>query len=234
MFKLMKLEYKKHKLFGYFPVVIMCIAAIFAVVALMGWGSRNEIEPMFPDFQSFMSLADIFIRTVFLIFSSVILAKIVIEEFRTGTIQLLFTYPVQRKQLMKAKLIVVFAFCFFSTVLATLITYLLAYLISPHLFLFEAPLEWNDIMLIFPATLINALMTAGVSLIPLFFGMKKKSAAATITWAVIIGILINGTISNGSEAVSLFQFIWIPLALGLLGLAIAYQSYRHIDKRDVA
>ncbi|MFS0560023.1 ABC transporter permease [Terribacillus sp. 179-K 1B1 HS] len=234
MFKLMKLESKKHKLAGYLPAVMICIVLIFAVVGLMGWGSRNEVETMFPDYQAFMSLADIFIRTVFLIFAGVILSRIVIEEYRTGTIQLLFTYPIQRKKLMKAKLIIVFAFCFSSIVFATVVTNILVYLISPHVYLFEAPVTWNDMMSAFPMTLVNALMTAGVSLIPLFFGMRKKSTAATITWAVLIGVLINGTVSNGDSTTSLFQFIWVPIALCIFGLAIAYFSYHQIDKRDIA
>lgn len=234
MFKLMKLEYKKHKLAGYIPGIVLCIIMIFAVVGLMGWGSRNEIESMFPDYQSFMSLADIFIRTVFLIFSGVILSRIVIEEYRTGTIQLLFTYPIKRKKLMKAKLIIVFAFCFFSIIFATLVTNILIYLISPHVYLFDTPVSWNDMVSVFPMTLVNALMTAGVSLISLFFGMRKKSTAATITWSVLIGVLINGTVSNGDSTMSLFQFIWVPLALCIFGLVIAYFSYHSIDKRDIA
>ncbi|MGE7184333.1 ABC transporter permease [Peribacillus sp. NPDC006672] len=233
MLKLMKLEYKKHHLSHYFKGVAIWILVIFALVALMGWGSRNEIEPMFPGYAAFMSLTNIFINIVFISFAAVILSRLVIDEYKNKTIHLLFTYPLQRKKLMQAKLFIVFIFCFGSIVIATFVINLLVFWISPHLFLFEKSVKMSEIISTVPSTLISALMMAGVSLIPLFFGMRKKSTAATITWAVIIGVLINATISNGGEQVSLSQFIIIPTVFCLFGLLIGYLSYRKVDKIDV-
>ena len=42
MFKLMKLEWKKHQLSSYFKGVAICIIAIFAAVSLMGLGAKGE------------------------------------------------------------------------------------------------------------------------------------------------------------------------------------------------
>lgn len=42
MFKLMKLEWKKHQLSSYFKSVAICIIAIFAAVSLMAWGMKAE------------------------------------------------------------------------------------------------------------------------------------------------------------------------------------------------
>ena len=44
MFKLMKLEWKKHKLSSYFKGVAICIIAIFASVSLMGMGVKGEVR----------------------------------------------------------------------------------------------------------------------------------------------------------------------------------------------
>lgn len=233
MLKLMKLEYKKHHISRYFKGIGISIILIFVLVALMGWGSRNEIETMFPDYTSFMSLANIFIRIVFITFSAVLLSRLVIDEYKNKTMHLLFTYPLQRKKIMQAKLFIVFLFCFSSIVIATFVINLLTFWISPHLYLFEKPVKMSEIISTVPSTLITALMMAGVSLIPLFFGMRKKSTAATITWAVIIGFLINATVSNGEETVSLSEFIVIPTVFCLFGLLIGYLSYRKVDKMDL-
>ncbi|MDO3662775.1 ABC transporter permease [Bacillus sp. C28GYM-DRY-1] len=233
MLKLMKLEYRKHHLSQYFKGVALWILIIFTLVALMGWGSRNEIEPMFPAYADFMSLTNIFIRIVFISFAAVILSRLVIDEYKNKTIQLLFTYPLQRKKLMQAKLSIVFLFCFISIVIATFVINLLIFSISPHLYLFEKPVDMNEIISTVPSTLITALMMAGVSLIPLFFGMRRKSTAATITWAVVIGVFINATVSNGGETVSLSQFIIIPTIFCLFGLLVGYLSYRNVDKKDL-
>lgn len=101
MFKLMKLEWRKHHLSGYFRGVAICIVAIFAAVGLMAWGSKVDSDLMFTDYAGFMSLANIFIRVTFIIFSAVILSRLVIDEYRSKTMQLLFTYPLQRKKSCK-------------------------------------------------------------------------------------------------------------------------------------
>ncbi|MFP7158001.1 ABC transporter permease [Priestia aryabhattai] len=234
MLKLMKLEYKKHRLSRYIKNVVICILAIFFIAALMGWGSRNEIEPMYPDYADFMSLANIFIRIVFICFSSVILSRLIIDEYKNKTIQLLFTYPLQRKKLMQAKLLIVFVFCFVSIIIATFIIDLLIFWINPHIYLVEKPVKVNDIISTVPSTIIGALMMAGVSLIPLFFGMRKKSVATTITSSLVIGFLINATISSGGETVSLYEIVAIPGVLCLLGLLIGYLAIRKVDHIDIA
>lgn len=232
MLKLMKLEWKKNCLSSYFKGLLICIIAIFAAVSLMGWGSERQNDPMFPDYFEYMSLTNIFIRIVFIIFSAVILSRIVIDEYRSNTIQLLFTYPLQRKKLIFVKLSIVFGFCFFSIILATTIINIFIYFLNPMIGFFEKPVSINEIISTLPTLFISAFMMAGISLIPLYFGMRKKSNAAAITSAVLIGFLINATVTNGGSQTSLFQFIGVPIGFCLLGLFIGYLSFRKVDKLD--
>lgn len=232
MLKLMKLEWKKNRLSSYFIGFTICIISIFAAVGLMGWGSERTNDPMFPDYFEYMSLTNIFIRIIFIIFAAVILSRLVIDEYRSNSIQLLFTYPLQRKKLILAKLSIVFGFCFFSITLATIIINILVYFLNPIIGFFEKPVSINEIISTLPSILINAFMMAGISLIPLYFGMRKKSNATTITSAVLIGFLINATVSNGGSQTSLFQFIVVPIGFCLLGLIIGYLSFRKVDKLD--
>ncbi|MGW5953403.1 ABC transporter permease [Bacillus mycoides] len=234
MLKLMKLEWKKHKLSSYFKSVAICIIAIFAVVNLMALGAKDEVDGLFSDFTQQMVLINTVIRITFIIFSSVILSRLIIDEYKNKTIQLLFMYPLQRKMLMRAKLTIVFCFCFVSTIIATFSISLLVYFVSPMMGLIETPATIGEIIAIVPATFINAFMISGISLIPLFFGMRKKSTPTTITSAVIIGMLISSNFGSGNGQVSMFNFIAIPIVLCLLGIFISYLSYRKIDKIDVA
>ncbi|MGH0445670.1 ABC transporter permease [Bacillus mycoides] len=233
MFKLMKLEWKKHQLSSYFKSVAICIIAIFTVVNLMALGAKDEVDGLFSDFTQQMVLINTVIRITFIIFSSVILSRLIIDEYKNKTIQLLFMYPLQRKMLMRAKLTIVFCFCFVSTIIATFSISLLVYFVSPMMGLIETPATIGEIIAIVPATFINAFMISGISLIPLFFGMRKKSTPTTITSAVIIGMLISSNFGSGNGQVSMFNFIAIPIVLCLLGIFISYLSYRKIDKIDV-
>ena len=234
MLRLMKLEWKKHKLSSYFKGVAICIIAIFAAVSLMALGMKAEGDVLFFDFTQQMVLINTFIRITFIIFSSVILSRLVIDEYKNKTIQLSFMYPLQRKMLMSAKLTIVFCFCFVSTIIATFIISLLVYFVSPMMGLIETPATIGEIIAIVPGTIISAFMISGISLIPLFFGMRKKSTPTTITSAVIIGMLISGNVGAGNGQVSMFDFIAIPIVLCLLGIFISYLSFRKIDKIDVA
>ncbi|PFJ17768.1 bacitracin ABC transporter permease [Bacillus cereus] len=234
MFKLMKLEWKKHQLSSYFKSVAICIIAIFAAVILMALGVKGEGETVLSNFTKQMALANIFIRITCIIFSSVILSRLVIDEYKNKTMQLLFMYPLQRKMLMRAKLTIVFSFCFVSIVIATFIISFLIFFVSPMMELIETPVTMGEIIATVPATFISAFMISGISLIPLFFGMRKKSTPTTITSAVIIGMIISGNVGVGNGQVSIFDFIAIPIALCLLGIFISYLSYRKIDKIDVA
>ncbi|PEB81447.1 bacitracin ABC transporter permease [Bacillus cereus] len=234
MFKLMKLEWKKHQLSSYFKGVAICIIAIFAAVSFMGLGAKGEGDAALTDFTKYMTLANLFIRITFLIFSAVILSRLVIDEYKNKTMQLLFMYPLQRKKLMRAKLTIVFSFCFVSMTIATFSISLLIFFMNPMMELFETPMTMGEIIATVPATFISAFMISGISLIPLFFGMRKKSAPTTITSAVIIGMLVNSNVGPGNGQVSMYDFIFIPIVLCLLGIFISYLSYRKIDKIDVA
>lgn len=105
MLKLMKLEFTKHHLSQYIKGALIWTFIIFISVALMAWGSRNEVEPMFPDYPAFMSLANIFIKVVFITFSAVVLSRLVIDEYKNKTILLLFAYPLQRKKIDSSKIV---------------------------------------------------------------------------------------------------------------------------------
>ncbi|ENQ3076999.1 ABC transporter permease [Bacillus sp. WLY-B-L8] len=231
MFEIMKLEWQKHHLSSYFKGLAICILGIFVAVGLMAVGAKGESEQMFPDYAGFMSLTNILTRITFIIFSSVILSRLVIDEYKSKTIQFVFTYPLKRKKLLQAKLAIVFCFCFFSIVFATFIISMLTFFLNPTIGFFETPVSMSEILATVPTTLIHAFMMAGVSLIPLYFGMRKKSTATTITSAVLIGFLINANVPNGG---SVYEFIGIPIVFCLLGLIIAYFSYHKIDKMDVS
>ncbi|WP_127591354.1 ABC transporter permease [Paenibacillus lautus] len=232
MLKLIQLEWQKNNLSGYFKGLAVCIVVIFSAVTLMAFGSQSENEPM--SYTDFMSLSDILVRITYIIFSSVILSPLVIDEYKSSMIQVLFTYPLQRKKIIQAKLSIVFGFCFFSIIITTFMINLLTYLLNPMIGLFDASIAVDAMMAAVPATVLNAFMMAGISLIPLSFGMRKKSVPSTITSAVIIGFLINATVSDGGSSASLFQFIAIPIVLCLLGLILGYLAFYKVDRTDVA
>lgn len=155
MFKLIKIEWEKNNMAGYAIRAMVCLVVIFGLVAGMALISIAQDEPMFTNFTDFMSLANIFIRITFVVFSGILISRLVIEEYKSKTMQLLFTYPLQRKQIMQAKLAIVFGFCFVSVVVSTIIVEGLIVLLNPQLHFFEVSVSMADLFATIPSILLE-------------------------------------------------------------------------------
>lgn len=229
MLQIIKLEWNKNQMTRYFKTFVCCILSIYGFVTLISIDSGEM-----GSFQEYMSLITIISNITFITFGSVLLSRLIISEFRTKTMQVLFTYPIQRKKLLLAKLILAYTFTAGSLFMSILLIQIIAYFLQPSLELFTGTLTWQEIVASFPKTVTNAFSMGAIALIPLFFGMRKKSTATTITSAVIIGVLVNSTFSDNGMTFSLADVVIIPLILALIGIGIAYLSFRHIDRKDVA
>lgn len=233
MIDLIKLEWRKHQMWRYFTSFFFCFIGIYGFVVFIGLASKNDVDGAIGSFQEFMILVNILSNITFIIFGSVILSRLIISEFRTKTMQVLFTYPIKRKKLLFAKLTLAYLFTAGSLFAGIWIMQLVTYFLQPSLGLFEGTVSFQELVATFPKTVTNALMMGAIALIPLFFGMRKKSTATTITSAVIIGFLVNATISDGGATFSLADVVVIPLLLALLGISVAYLSFRNINVKDV-
>lgn len=233
MWQLLKLEWRKHRMARYFLSFFSCIVGIYGFVIFAALSSKHDIDGLMPSYQEFLTLVTLLTNITFIILGGVILSRVIISEFRTKTINVLFTYPIRRKVLMLSKLLLVFTVTTVGLFLGTWIMQVLTYFLQPSLGLFEGTFTMQEMLATIPKTVTNAIMMGAIALIPLYFGMRKKSTSATITSAVIIGFLINSTVSNGGSSFSLSDVIIIPLIFSLLGAGIAYLSIRNIDRKDV-
>lgn len=224
MLKLMKLEWSKHQLSRYFiPLLISCIC-IYGFVLLMALDSKQNDEVM--SFDDFMTIAYLLSNIVFIVFGGVLLSRLIISEFRTKTMQAMFTYPVSRKKIMLAKLSIVFFYTAASLFICIWLMQGLSFFLQSSLSLFDGSLTGGDLVASVPKTITNAGTMGAIALISLFLGMRKKSTATTITSATIIAFLINSTFTPTS--VSLMNMI-----LGIIGIFIAYLAFRKIDVLDI-
>lgn len=229
MLKLMKLEMKKVKIGGYIKGALIANIVIIAILAIMIFASINEGDIEFTSFTFTFSIVDTMVKSTFIVFASVLIARFIIEEYKKNTITLLFMYPINRKKLIIAKLLIVVLFTFVSTVLSNIfIDFVLCITNNFYKFTIDKltiALIINNFMTIG----INALASTGMGLIPLYFGMRKKSVPATIVSAILIVTIVNS--NNGGYSLS--NMIAIPITLSIIGVYIAYLSIRNIEHVDV-
>lgn len=234
MLNLMKIEWNKHHIGRYFKGFVFCVISIYSFVLLVSLDAKNDLDGAMHSFQEFMVLVYILSNITFIIFGSVLLSRLIISEFRTKTMQVMFTYPIKRKKLLIAKLALAYLCTAGSLFTSIWFMQIITYFLQPSLGLFEGTVSMHDLVATLPKTLTNAFMMGAIALIPLFFGMRKKSTATTITSATIISFLINGTVTNSGDTFSLADVVVMPVVLALLGIGIAYLSFRNIDVKDIA
>ncbi|MEC0221141.1 MULTISPECIES: ABC transporter permease [Paenibacillus] len=230
LLKLISLEIRKNKLKTLLTGAAIVNLAILAFMIMVLFVDQNESEPSFASYAELFEGVFVFVKAAYIIFASVIISKLVIDEYKNNTITLLFMYPISRKKLMTAKILIVFAFTFVAIIVADIVVG--AILIGFNSFAGLIPGELT--LHVITSELIklgaNAFYAAGIALIPLYFGMKKKSVPATIVSAVLVTSLISG----GFDQARLGNLAAVSISLGLLGAAIAYMAIRNIEHKDIA
>jgi ABC-type transport system involved in multi-copper enzyme maturation permease subunit len=227
--KLMKLEIKKVKMGGYIRGALIANLVIIALLALLIFASRSEGDVEFTSFAFTFSIVDTMVKATFIVFAAVLIARFIIEEYKSNTITVLFMYPINRKKLIVAKLLIVVLFTFISIVISNIFIDFTLYIINNFYNFIPDKLSVSLILTNFMNICINALACTGMGLIPLYFGMRKKSVPATI----VSSILIVSIVCSNNGGYSLSNIIAVPITLSIIGVFITYLSIRNIEHVDV-
>ncbi|MBT2292041.1 ABC transporter permease [Paenibacillus albidus] len=229
MLKLISLEIRKHKLGGMLKGAVITSFAILALIVLVLFVEAKEEETSTSYPEMFDGLF-VFLKAAYIIFAAVLLSRLVIDEYKNNTISLLFMYPIERKKLMAAKLIIVFGFTLAAIIVSDVVLGLILIAINETWHLVPGTLTLSMVTTELVKLGAGALYAAGISLIPLFFGMRKKSVPTTIVSAILVVSLIT----SGIDTVRLGNFTAVSVILGFFGIVIAYFSLRNIETEDIA
>jgi len=225
MLHLVKLELRKTKIGAVMRTAALTILGILGFILLVNTDQTDG----FKDYSEALTIIAMLVRVAFIIYASVLLSKMIVEEYRNRTMSLLFSYPISRKKLLLAKLLIVAAATFVLIVVGTLIVSCGFYLFNEKLGFFESALTVEIVKKQAVQLIVQAASSAGMALVPLFFGMLKKSVSTTIVSSILIVAAVNS--SNGGE--SLGANIAVPIALGLIGFLVAFWSIRNVEHADV-
>ncbi|MGG1592453.1 ABC transporter permease [Terribacillus saccharophilus] len=229
MLNLMRLEMKRMNFLTIGVTFLLINAGILGILLLLGVDTEITAESI-ASADEIMMFIEIMAVAGFVIYASVLLSNMIIEEFKSKTITVLFTTPVIRKQLLMAKVIVIslltFVLFLVSVYLLSTIFSLLNNVYDILWFSFPLNLLWENTVHL----LVTGVAVAGMALIPLLFGMIKYSVPATITSSILIIAILSSSIN--SDGTNLFSFTAVPVALGIVGFIIAYLVISKAVKKD--
>ncbi len=225
----MKLEMYKFRIGSYIRAAMIANIVMLGLICLISLDSEIKNEMPFTGYDMAFSVIDTFVRGTYIVFASVLISRLVIDEFRNKSITVLFMYPINRKKLIAAKLLVVVLFTFVADIVANLFVGVGFYVLNLFASVVLEPFTWVIAAKALLTVAMSALATSFVSLIPLYFGMRKHSGAATIVSSIIVVVLVCQNI----DGFTLYSVIAVPIGLALLGAAVAYMSIRNIEHVDV-
>ncbi|MBO1580790.1 ABC transporter permease [Bacillus sp. XF8] len=224
MLNLMRLELMKFKLW---PTIRGALIAIFIVSIFI---PVIIFDGELDSYDSAFQFIDHFSRGVFMIFAASLIAKFIIQEFQNKTMTVMFMYPINRKRMMAAKMLIIILFTLCAIIISEIIMFSFVYVLNLYHPVIMEPLTVAILTQNAAELFVNALASTGISLIPLYFGMKKYSVRTTFVSAIIITCLFASSL-NGE--ISLFSFIVIPIMIACVGLFIAYMAIRKIEQVDL-
>ncbi|MGN4424130.1 ABC transporter permease [Bacillus cereus group sp. MYBK30-1] len=230
MLRLMKLELKKLKFGWYVKGAIIANIAILALLISVGYVAQIEGDPEIRDPQAILLMASASVRGTFIIFGGVLIAKLIIDEYKNKTILLMFSYPINRKKMMASKLAITAILTFITVILSNILVVGLFFGIDSYFSILPNSFTVDQLIQEGANLVPLAIATAGISLIPLYFGMRKHSVPTTIVSSIIVVLIAI----NNQPMFSIATFLPLQLAFAAIGIVIAYYGIKNIEREDVA
>ncbi len=229
MQKLLKLELRKVKLGGYVKGALISDGVLFIILIFMNYVCIVEGEDIFLSYKAVFELISSLVNAVFIVMSSVLISGVLLEEYKSKTVQVLFAYPVSRKTILGAKTVLIMLFTFTATFISSIVLGLLYLPVNWLLPVVQGSVDSTLLLKTFFFYGINALAASGMGLIPLLFCMKKKSTPACVLSAVVLTLIVCS--NNGGSTLS--TVLPVTLSLGAAGVVIAWFSLKNAVQEDV-
>ena len=232
MFQLIELEIKKYKLKKYIKGVIIAIICVMAFLTMSFIDSKINTPQDLDKYKSVIWMINVLITDVSLIFSSTIIAKIIIGEYRNKTILVMFSYPISRKKIMLSKLIIVAVFAMAVILIGNTLCILYTVILDSIVDVVAGSFSFNYISAASLSFLGFTVMGGILSLIPFYVGMRKKSAPSTVVTAVIIAALMQPVIGHDPQVKN--TLIKLSIITLIAFILAAYTLIKHINNIDCA
>ncbi|CAG9611496.1 hypothetical protein BACCIP111899_00666 [Bacillus rhizoplanae] len=228
MLQLMKLEMKKFKFGWYVKGALIANIIITALFISMNYIQEVEKDVIMTNSEEAFLLIGAMVRATFIVFAAVLLAQLVIEEYKNKTIMLMFSYPIKRKKIIASKLAIIAILTFITIWLSNIVITGAVFLLQGYFSFISYSITFTEWMQQAITMIPFAVAAAGTSLIPLYFGMRKHSVPITI----VSSLLVVSFACSYNPAFSVVTIIPIQLVLAAVGIIIAYLAIRDIEKED--
>lgn len=233
--KLIALELKRNRLRSYHIAVLICGVTMLSFQYLMA--AIPYMDPTEPDAELFsqylflMGITCLVCMAIFTILSAVMASRFVVEEYSGKRAILLLSYPISRKKVLRAKLMLVFLYTVGAMLLCGAVVQAVFFL-TESLFPICFDQLTMEVILQSLGFLLSCSILAGLlGVIALWFGFRKKSLPVTIVASVIPATLVCQMISS---ALAFLPIIGIVFGVtGILAALAIKNLLRQVNNMEV-
>lgn len=229
MKKLMQLEFEKISLKSHLVgllianIIILFLSISTSMLMIVDTGVPTGTG--LPEMQLATSdLSTMLVRATMLVWQSVLIVSVIIKEYKDKTMNLLFTYPINRTKLIVLKLLLICGIMFLFLIGSNIFQHI-GILVASN-FLDYVTYSTGDIF----SQIIIMIATICMGLLPLCIGMVNNSTIATIVSSIILVSFVSNSQGNDTGILS------IPIVatvLGLIGLLSAIFTIKKMGKADL-
>lgn len=221
MYNLMKLELRKNKMTNYIISGVIITVIMLSLLYLFAYMPRFEdADPdlaMFGNYPSLISLTGSLNMACFSILSSVMYSKILVEDYNGKNVVLLFSYPIDRKTLYMAKVLVVVLFTFTAALASNLLIFTVLAITETVSPLINDKFMLDTAGILLRRSFFMAALSTGIGSLSMFVGFRKKSIQVTIITALLLcSFLTNLVASSGDHEVGILVPSIIVVVISVL------------------
>lgn len=228
MLKLIRLEWKKNNILKYIRNAFITVMVLL-VFLLMIAGELEADETRFAYGTDMLkSGVELFTNMSFIIFTSTMLASFTVGAYKNKTMNLMFSYPINRKKILLSQMFSVWIFNFIALVLAKVLIYCALSAVKKYMFITAKSITLGN-PVFYIEILVDSAVMVSISFIALLIGLKMKSSKAAIIAGVIIVCFTQGNIGTYTLTGNIPFYIML---LTMSAVSVFFTLYK-LETRDV-
>jgi ABC-type transport system involved in multi-copper enzyme maturation permease subunit len=229
--KLIKLELQRINLRPYLISSTIIGVVLLAFTYFIAYAAQVEQEVQFMTYGNIFLFTGVMSIPIFAVLSATMYEKLIIEEYSGKRLALLLSYPVGRKKIFSAKILIVFLFLVLSMLLCTILP-IFVFAASESFTPIVSDTMTSDILMKAVGTMVISLVAvSAIGLLAMRIGFIKKSVPATLISAFILSG-IYGNIAIGSAGNFVISLLIIGVSL-LVILAVCVTLSHKINHMEV-
>ncbi len=227
MNRLISLELKRNNLKPNHVAVVIITIIMLGFLYLLAVIPR--LDPTEADLNFFMTynnlinINNILCMVIFIIFSSVLYSKLVVEEYAGKKAILLFSYPVNRIKILEAKIFMAFIYTVAAMLICGAVVLGVFFMTESQFPICGDQLSTATILGGFLSLLCYSIMAGVWGIVALYFGFGKQSVSVTIITAVIIATIMCQVLAVTMNISGLIAF----LVIGIIAAGMTLNNLRN-------